>query len=131
MDNCGNSEANGFGKRKLKINTKSLKKRKIDHSFSLQRFFEKFPTLEEEICNQLDLESLIAITTVSKEMVLRPRRRFYWVSLVQYQLSKLQLSFFEKIPKVWSEVIQRSPMEIVRSFAQTTVCISLNNVRGH
>ena len=29
LDNCGNSEANGFGKRKLKINTKSLKKEKL------------------------------------------------------------------------------------------------------
>ena len=115
LDNCGNSEANGFRKRKLKIDVNSLKKRKIDHSFSLKQFFERFPTLEEEICNQLDLESLIAFTLVSKEIAdMRVRRRFYWVSLVQYQLS-----FFEKIPKVWTKVIKRSPMEIVRNFAQT------------
>ena len=113
-----NSEANGFGKRKLKIDVKSLKKRKIDHSFSLKRFFEKFPTLEEKICNQLDLQSLTAFTQVSKEMVdMRLRRRFYWVSLVRYKLGSV--GYGEKIPKEWSKVIQRSPMEIVREFAQT------------
>ena len=118
LDNCGNSEDSGFRKRKLKIDVKSLKKRKIDHSFSLKRFFERFPTLEEEICNQLDLQSLTAFTQVSKEMFdMRLRRRFYWVSLIQYQLRSM--GFEIKIPKVWSKVILKSPMEVVREFFQT------------
>ena len=107
LDNCGNSEAN----------VKSLKKRKIDYSFSLKRFFERFPTLEEEICNQLDFQSLTAFTQVSKEIFdMRLRRRFYWVSLLQYQLHSV--GFEIKIPKVWSKVILKSPMEIVREFFQ-------------
>ena len=115
LDNCGNSEANGFGKRKLKIDVKSLKKRKID--LSLERFFERFPTLEEEICNQLDVQSLSAFIQVSKEMIdLSLSHRFYWVRLIQYQLGNL---YAEKIPQVWSKVIDRSPKKIVKEIAQT------------
>ena len=110
-------KGHSFDKRKLKNDGKSLKKRKIDSSFSLERFFERFPILEEEICNQLDMQSLTAFTQVSKELVdMRLRCRFYWVRMIQYRLSGV---YVEKIPKVFSEVIQRSPMEIVREFAQT------------
>ena len=118
LDNCGNSEANGFRKRKLKIGVKSLKKRKTN-PFSLEQFFKRFPTLEEEICKQLDIQSLSAFTLVSKEMMdLRLTRRFYWVRFIQYQLGGMYAEN-EKIPKVWSKVIHRSPVKIVREVAQT------------
>ena len=117
LENCGNSEANSFSKRKLEFNEEFSKKRK-NNPFSLELFFKRFPTLEEEICNQLDLQSLTAFTQVSKEMVdMRLRHRFYWVSLLQYQLRSV--GFEIKIPNVWSKVIRKSPMEIVREFAQT------------
>ena len=119
MDNCGNSEANGFGKKELKIDVKSLKKIENGHSFSLEQFFERFPTLEEEICNQLDIQSLSAFTQVNKEMMdLRLTRRFYWVRLIQYQLGSIYAKK-ENIPKVWSKVIHRIPLKIVREVAQT------------
>ena len=118
LDNCGNSEANSFVKRKLEfdVDVEFSKKRKTN-PFSLEVFFKRFPTLEEEICNQLDMQSLRAFTQVSKEMVdMRLECRFYWVRMVQCQLGSL---YVEGIPKIWSNVIRRSPVEIVREFAQT------------
>ena len=116
LNNGGNSGANSFGKRKMVFDVEFSKKRKT-HRFSLELFFKRFPTLEEEICNQLDMQSLRAFTQVSKEMVdMRLECRFYWVRMVQYQLGSL---YDEKIPKVWNTVIQRSPVEIVREFSQT------------
>ena len=116
LDNCGNSEANGFSKRKLEFNVEFSKKIKTN-PFSLEQFFKRFPTLEEQICKQLDIQSLSAFTWVSKEMLdLRLSHRFYWVRLIQYQLGNL---YAENIPQVWSKVIQRSPKKIVREIAQT------------
>ena len=117
LENCGsNSEANSFSKRKLEFNEEFSKKRK-NNPFSLELFFKRFPTLEEEICNQLDNHSLSAITWVSKEMMdLRLSHRFYWVRLIQYQLGNL---YPEKIPQVWSKVIHRSSKKIVKEIAQT------------
>ena len=119
LDNCGNSEANSFAtKRKLEfdVDVEFSKKRKTN-PFSLDEFFKRFPTLEEEICNQLDIPSLRAFTQISKEMVdCRLKSRFYWVRMVQFQLGSM---YVEGIPKIWSKVIQRSPVKIVREFAQT------------
>ena len=107
-------------KRRLEIDLNSSKKRKMDHS--LEQFFLRFPKLEEKICNQLDQQSLITFTKVSKEMMnIRLGRRFYWVRNIEYQLRGL---YKYKIPKSkrdpWRKAIQRSPVEIVKEIFQMT-----------
>ena len=119
---CGSSKANSIVKRRLEIDCNSSKKRKMDHSVSLEQFFLRFPTLEEKICNQLDQQSLITFTKVSKEMMdIRLGRRFYWVRNIEYQLRGV---YKGKIPKrkrdLWRKVIQRSPVEIVKEIFQMT-----------
>ena len=64
LPHFGNSKADSSVKRRLEIDLNSSKKRKMDHSFSLEQFFLRFPNLEEKICNQLDQQSLISFTKV-------------------------------------------------------------------
>ena len=104
-------------KRKLKINSDSIKKMKTYHSSTLEQLFLKFPSIEDKIVNELDYHSLIKLTTVSKEMAdIQQRSRFFWIRMMQYQLGILYLG---NIPKDWKKAVKKCPVEIVREFSKT------------
>ena len=123
LNNCDNFGINIFRKRKLKINDKfskkfdgeSSKKMKMEHSSTIELLFSRFPTLEKKICNELEMKSLIEFTGASKQMInIRLNSKFYWVRCLQNELGKLYVGKEEKIPKDWSKVIARCPMEIIK-----------------
>ena len=104
-------------KRKLKINSDSLKKMEKYYSSTLEQLCMKFPSIEDKIVNELDYQSLIKLTTASKEMAdIHQRSRFFWIRMMQYQLDILYLG---NIPKDWRKAVKKSPVEIVREFSKT------------
>ena len=122
-ESCFNFEINIFRKRKLKIGHKFSKKidgessktMKMVHSSTIELLFLRFPTLEKKICNELEMKSLIEFTGTSGQMInMRLNSKIYWVRCLKNELGKLYLKKEENIPKDWSKVTARCPMEIIK-----------------
>ena len=82
----------------------------------LEQFCLKYPSLDEKICNQLETQSLMNFSKVSRNIFdLKIKSRFFCVRNLQYQLG----SYMGNIRDDWKNVIQKSPIEIVKGLSRT------------
>lgn len=82
----------------------------------LEQFCLKYPSLDKKICDQLETQSLMNFTKVSRYMIdIKVKSRFFWVRTLQYQLG----SYGGNIRNDWKNLIKRSPIEIVRALSRT------------
>ena len=118
------SEDNPFLRKKSRGGIHSLLQGKIKPSHvirspqvlsgppQLEQFCLKYPSLDKKICDQLESQCFMNFAKVSRFMIhIKVKSRFFWVRSLQYQLG----SYGGNIPNDWKQLIQRSPIEVVRA----------------